>query len=683
MEFLKIWDILLRRRWIIIGVFLFFFITVFFGLSMVPKTYEASAKILYKKNEALDLLKSSLGLTSDSDIEDDYEFETEIALASVRPLVVEFISSLELKDRSGELVDASDLIDSSPLNKLFPQPALEIEQYEESNVLEIIANSTIPEEPAKMANVFTQMYIEAQVDRVKGEYKTARTFINDQIKSVRQDYYDSMAEERAFKVKEGIVDLDQETENLIDKIEELRNEYESNARTIQSTEEEIAQTKAQLLTLNEYKLESKELTLSKQVESLETSVNEYLVSIAGIQVELQREHPDYLTLEAKLKQASKLLKDSENLVLTNKTIAVDPIYETLQTTLFENIIDKEVTKAKQEALQSYIDKYQDQLMTLPLIQNTVSRFESEITIAKDKYEKLLGYLKTVNIAESITLGNFQLIESAQVPDTPDFPKKPIVLILAILPGTFWALGLAFFIDYIDTTIKSPNDLGNNHSLGILGTLPYLKKIQRKKIILNMESQSLAEKHFRSLANQLNITLPETGSKTIMVTSSLAKEGKTCLAANLAITLSRTGKRVLLVDMNRRNPSLHTLFNLPNQKGVLQVVAGEVALEEVICSTDIATLSVIPAGSLDQDSLHWMAPDLYGPFLDSVKQQFDVVILDTASMSPDNDIINLRTLADETIWVIGAGHITPTIFSQSKELLDKANIKLAGVFFNKT
>lgn len=682
MEFLKIWEILLRRKWIIIFVFFFFSGTVVLGLSLVTKTYESTTKILVKKSQALNHLKSTLSLPSEDEFDDDYEFKTEITLATVRPLIKEFIAKLEIKDRAGKPIDPDDLIDAGPMNKFRPQPALEVEQYEESKVLKVIATSPDPEQAARMAGTFTRMYMQAEIDRVKDEYKAARGFIEEQIKKVQAAYFDTLAETRAFKIREGSIDLTTEIENLIDKIDDLKNSYDSNERNIASFDSEIEQVRIKLETLSEFKVDSKELTLNDQVKDLQSTVHDNLVNIAATKVELKPDHPEYRELEERLNQAKKLLKAQKTLVLSKESHSVDPIYSALEKKLVDDIIAREIAVAKRDMWQRYIDRYQSELMEMPLKQDTSSKIKSRSSVYKDRYEKLLGYLATVHIAESMTLGNFQLIESAKIPTEPDFPRKLIIIILALFPATFWAFGLGFFVEFIDNTVKDAGDLARGHSLNVLGSVPFFLALQSKKTISGMDWSAPAVESFRTVRNNLRYTFHETQPRTIMVTSSAQDEGKTCVAANLAITLSMEGHQVLLVDLDFKNPTIHDIFDLDNRKGVADIISGQAGPDDVVCSTGIEGLSVVPSGAAVFDSPRWMAPERFRELMDAFKETYDVMVVDTSALTPVNDAINIGTVMDAVILIIGAGKVTVAGLEESVALLDKARVNLAGVLFNK-
>lgn len=682
MEFLKIWEVLLRRKWIIIFVFFFFSGTVVLGLSMVTKTYEGTTKILARKSQALNHLKLSLGLPSEDEFDDDYEFKTELALATVRPLIKEFISKLDIKDRAGKPIEPDDLIDAGLMSKFRPQPALKVEQYEESQVLNVIAKSPDPEQAARMANTFSQMYIQAEVERVKNEYKAARCFIEEQIKKVKDDYFNTLAKLKEFRVKEKTLDLTSEIEKLIDRIDDLKTSYDNCELNIKSLSSEIVEIKTQLETLDEFKIDSREMTLNDQIKALQGTINDQLVSIAGIKVELKPNHPEYMELEAKLNQAREILTKQKIMVLSKEGHVVDPIYSALEKKLVDDVIAREIYIAKRDMWQRYIEKYQKKLMEIPIKQDTSSKIKSKSSVQKQQYEELMSYLIKVDIAESLTLGNFQLIESAKKPTAPDFPRRLIVLILAVFPATFWAFGLAFFIEYIDDTLKGARDLPHDPLLNVLGCVPYFPSLHIETIS-GLTWTAPAVECFRTVSNNLRYTFHDGQPRTLLVTSSTDEEGKTFMAVNLAITLSMEGKRVVLVDFNFKKPRIHDVFNLNSEKGVTQVISKKAGVDEAVYPTGTDGLSVMPSGVAVMEIPKWISPAQLQELTDSLKKKYDMVVFDTSALTPVNDAINIGTLMDAVILVVGTGQVTVSSVAQSKALLEKARVKLAGVIINKS
>jgi len=169
MEFLKIWEIIVRRRWIIICIFCIFVAVVVIGTHIVTPTYEAKAKVLIEKSDTLSSVMANLGIqdTGKGFIDTDEDYETDISMATIRPLIAKLISSLNLKDRDGKVMRPDDLMNWNLINKIFPQPYLKVDQYEGADMLEIVSNSTIPSEAANMSNKLAALYVkDSQADQV-------------------------------------------------------------------------------------------------------------------------------------------------------------------------------------------------------------------------------------------------------------------------------------------------------------------------------------------------------------------------------------------------------------------------------------------------------------------------------------------------------------------------------------
>ena len=234
MELVKLYEIILRRRWIILVIFSVFFLGVAVASSLITKTYDATAKVLVGGSDSLSSLLSDLGLksssqqgTSASDTVDTY-----IELATLRPLLEELITSLGLKDRKGEKIRAEKLVGSSLLSRIIARPHIEVTQVEESYVLEVVGTSSSPLGAVNLANGLAKLYVESAAERTKEDYKGAGVFIQNEIGRVKDEYYKSLHNLLDFQLKEKTVDLSLETESLIKRIESLIGNYDENESKI-------------------------------------------------------------------------------------------------------------------------------------------------------------------------------------------------------------------------------------------------------------------------------------------------------------------------------------------------------------------------------------------------------------------------------------------------------------------
>ena len=216
------------------------------------------------------------------------------------------------------------------------------------------------------------------------------------------------------------------------------------------------------------------------------------------------------------------------------------------------------------------------------------------------YENLLEYIVEIGIAEAMTLSDIKLVEAATIPDEPDFPKKLLNYIAGVFLGLFWGLVLAFFVEYIDNTVKLPDDIKHIKPLTYLGTIPASKQIKQLKLISNMEPTAHMVEVYRTLKNSIKYASVDKPIKSIVVTSSIEGEGKSTVASNLAITMSMESKRTIIVDFDLRKPVLHKLFNINNTIGVTSVLVEGYRLEDAIVQTGVKGLSILPSGPIPPD-----------------------------------------------------------------------------------
>ena len=680
MEFLKIWEILLRRKWIIISVFLAFFFIVVIGTHLLTPTYEAKAKLLVGTTDSLSLLLTSLDFPIPAPPDD---YETDIALSTIRPILEELISSLKLKKRNGELIKYYELAKPSLINKILPKPSVEVDQYEDAAILEIVSNSPDPSEAANMSNKLAELYIKDRLERSAEEYKAARIFIEGKIQKIREEYYEALSDVKNFRIKEETVDLATETEKLIDKITSLKSNFEENEKAILGLENEIAKSREQLEKTEKFRKDSEEFALSDQVKDLKTKINDILISISGKSVDFRKDHPDYMQLEKQFETAKELIKSEAKLILDRERLSVDPIYEELSQRLVEGYIEREVAVGKRALIQRYLNEYQDELLKIPLKKDEESKLALALEVKKEMYKKVLDYLVHVDIGESMILSNIRLVEAATKPDKPNFPKKALNYVLGLFLGLFWGLGVGFFMEYIDNTIKSPEDLKHIKTITMLGTIPRSRLLKHLGIIANLDPTLPVIEAFKTIKNNIQYTSVDKPVKTILVTSSVEQEGKSSLATNLSITFAMEEKRVILVDFNLRRPSIHKFFNTPNERGITNVLGEGLNLKKAIVHTEVEGLYLLPSGPIPPDPSRLVESQrVKKDIIRALKERFDVVVIDSPPAMTINDAIVIGQVADGILFLIESGKATISMVENIKEHMEKASLNLIGVILNK-
>jgi tyrosine-protein kinase Etk/Wzc len=684
MEFLRLWEILLRRKRIFLVTFLILFTIIVATTFIIPSTYESRAKLLVQKSDTLSSLLTNLGIqTREREPSTTTpQYDTDVQLAKVRPLLEKLISSLNLKDRSGDEITPEDLVDWDPFNKIYPQPYISVDQYEDADIMEIVSNSSDPDEAANMANELAHLYINNEIQRAKEEFSAARLFLEGEIEQVKGNYYDSLSAMKKFRVKERSVDLELETDNLINKIGSLRTTIEEQERQIFGLQRELDLVQSKIEMTARYRKEYEEFSRSDQLNVLKTRLNELLVSIASRSIDFSKEHPSYKEIETQIEIVRDLIQDEAKTVLSQQRLSIDPIYDRLTGDLIQRYIDKEVTLVKKRLLAKYIDEYEKKLLSFPqkYVQN--AKLDLDIVVNQGIYKNLRTYLIQLGLAESVTLSHIRIVESASVATDPEFPKKGLNFSLGGLLSLFCALSLSLFVEYVDTTIRSPDDVKKAQWQPLLGIIPKSTYLKKPVLISDLDPTSPVLEAFRTVRNSFIFASEAVPLKSITVTSALEKDGKTSTAANLSVLLSRAGKRVVLVDLNLRAPQLHNVFHISNSKGITDIISQNLDQAEAVTATSIEGLDLIPSGPVPVDPSSVVESPRLGQVLEQLELSYDVVIIDTPALLRANDAIPISRRVGGVIFVIQSGKTTSKMLDHARELMNSAQLNLAGSILNK-
>jgi succinoglycan biosynthesis transport protein ExoP len=289
----------------------------------------------------------------------------------------------------------------------------------------------------------------------------------------------------------------------------------------------------------------------------------------------------------------------------------------------------------------------------------------------------------INLAKEISL--ISIVDPARAPDSPARPKKLLNILLAVVVGLAGGVGLAFFFEYLDPSIKNSEEIEAQLGMPFLGHVENINSVASGKnngalITLHDPTSHIAEE-FRTISMNILFSIPDKPGKIIIITSALAEEGKTTTAANLAIVMAQIGKRVLLIDADMRKPVIHTLFDVEKAPGLSDFLAQDVALSSLIVRTSIKDLSIISAGtSPPNPSVLLLSPKMAG-FIEGMKKKYDLVIIDSPPTMMLSDTPAMAPAADGVVMVIKSGVTPRPTVQKAVQQLVQANAKLTGAVLN--
>ena len=373
-------------------------------------------------------------------------------------------------------------------------------------------------------------------------------------------------------------------------------------------------------------------------------------------------NPNIQTLRAQMNQAQQ-----ERVRLEERYGPRHPEYQKAVTTQgnAERQLEAEIVKARQNAKNEYDaallqeSELQRQVNEAKTAATALGRkgvdyavllreFESNRTV----YNQLLTREKELRVVANSRTNNVRVVDRAQVPTAPFSPNHRRDWLYAIALGIALGLGIAFGIDYLDDTVKTPDDITRRLKLRFLGLVPIVSG-DRHPLISGPVPHDFGEA-YRSIRTSLAAQLPGNNARVVAVASSQPLEGKTTTAVNIAMALAVGGARVLLIDADMRRPSVHKALRVSNERGLSQLLAGQARMREVVQRTHDPNLLTITAGRTPANPSELLASDRMRALLAGLETgPFDWIIIDTPPVLAVTDAVILAPLVHAVTFVIGA------------------------------
>jgi polysaccharide biosynthesis transport protein len=270
----------------------------------------------------------------------------------------------------------------------------------------------------------------------------------------------------------------------------------------------------------------------------------------------------------------------------------------------------------------------------------------------------------------------RITDRAEVSLKPVRPNRPLNIALGIVIGLVVGVGLAFFIEYLDTSVKTIDDVERTLQSPVLGVIP-----QNVGYLIEEGAESPHAEAYRVLRTNLLFSRKDDKLNTVAVVSAGAGEGKSTTVFNLATVFAQSGQRVLMVDSDLRRPTLHKLVNVANTLGLTNYLLKQNTLEEVIQTTSLASLDFMASGKLPSSSLGILSSAQMKDLISELKQRYDFVFFDSPPIMGVSDASILASEVDMTLQVIQYRRYPQPMNIRAKQLIEKVGGNLIGIVLN--
>jgi len=685
--------VILKRRWVVLSCLLIVFTTVAIGTLKKKPIYEG--KVLIEINpEQPNVLnfQEVLQLTS-VDIE-SYR-ETQYKVLQSRTLAEHVIDDLKLC-RYPEFYKGSLLFgliqvvpDKIP-SASDPEPPdrsmdayrntvrhfidnIDVSPVRRSNLVELSFYSENAELAARIANQLSTDYIDQNLQVKWDEANKASEWLSGKLVGLKAKLEKSDDALQSYARANSIIFVEEKQNLVNERLKQLQEEY----------------TKAQALRFQKESLYN--LVQAGRVQDLPGVLSNGLIqNLATRLAELER---DYAQLTATVKP-----EYPKAIALKKQIDAMQESLDRQKKALAENIVDDyRSALANEKFLAQAVDEQKKEVNDVAEKSIQYNILKREVDANKQLYEGLLTRMKEATVSAGLTASNVRIVDTAQVPKAPVKPRVALNLALGIVLGAAFGVGLAFLQEYLDNTLKTPDEVERLLRLPSLGLLPdyspdgtgkgsdkglaTVKHGSDGAIAPAVQTGREAVEAYRSLRTSILLSAHPV-PKMLLITSAVPSEGKTTITVNLGAMLASLGSKVVIVDCDMRKPSCHRSTGVENKPGFVQCLTGHVELADAILPVPgVPNLSVIPCGPIPPNPAEVLSSPVTPELLNKLRSQFEYVLVDSPPLLTVSDSRILSTLTDAVVLVTRAYGTPYDVVRRARELLYHTGARILGVALN--
>jgi polysaccharide biosynthesis transport protein len=658
LHFLDYWRIIRIRKTVILAVFLLVVITATVVTFILPESYASTARIKIEGDQ------SDIAFNADPRLGgqtyDPYFIQTEFETIRSERVLTNVVNSLDLKQEWAKQNGGQPL--KMPEAIAFLKNRMALNPVRNTKFIEITLFSENRDEAAKLANAVAEAYKTFRLEERRQLSNSGITALEqrfkDQAKIIRdqQTVVDNLRQE--LNISDPLGSEAQPTVIMsaeeVRKLDGLRIEKESQLMTEETLVNGLTKLPRQQL-IQAIPSALPDTLLNSLLEQLSLAEQQLVV----LQKDYGVAHPQYLRTSSQIEDLNNKINarvDGIVLGINQRVLSLKEGLAKLQLELDKaktNDIEKARTTRPYFEAKRKLEEYErfGQILSMK--------------IASEKIEETLPKSAMV-----------QIMDPAQPGGRPVKPNKPLNIALGIIIGLVVGVGLAFFIEYLDTSVKTIDDVERSLQSPVLGVIP-----QNVGLVLEEGMDSPHAEAYRVLRTNLLFSRKDDKLNTVAVVSAGAGEGKSTTVFNLATIFAQSRHRVLIVDSDLRRPTLHKMLQITNGLGLTNYLLKQNTLEEVIQTTNLPTLDFLASGKLPSSSLGILSSAQMRDLITELKRRYDFVFFDSPPIMGVSDASILASEVDMTLQVIQYRRYPQPMNIRAKQLIEKVGGNLVGIVLN--
>ena len=660
LHFLDYWRVIRDRKEVILAVALLTIVTGTAYTLMMPKKFTATTQ-LEVREDAMDVdpfyerQVSRIGYNP-------FFLMTQEKIMKSRPVLTEVIRNLNLQKVWGTELNEDKSPVTPELALQILQRSIRVEQDRDTTLMNISATSEDPKRAAEIANEIANVYRDRRLNDKRREIQHAIDAMSNEVRKQQERVEEAETELERIRQERGIALIGRG--NMSIRVENTRLNMLEGERSSARVEMLVRKARMdqleglegdKLMDAAAYIVQDPTLLGIRQ-QLIDSQVSLQLMIKNGV---VGENHPDVLRLKGAVDELHRQLASA----LEGLKAGVKADYEVARQKY--DALDEELNRIKTSDIASESENY------LPF-----DRAERNANVQRDILTALRARITQTGIEVEVPRTTVEIVEEAEAPDRPSSPLVVLNIFLSVVLGLLAGTGLAFFVEYLDVSIKTVDEVEKYLGLPVLAVIP-----QQSRPLTEAGQSSGQGEAYRALRTSLALLAREGKQKIFTVISGGVGEGKSTTLFNLAYVCAEQGSKVLIVDSDLRRPVQHKMVGLANRTGMVNVLTDELKIDDVVQETGVPNLWMMTSGRLRRGSLGIMNNSRLRTMLDALKERYDYVLLDSPPILGVTDAAILASEADGVLLVVQYRKYPKIISLRAKRMIENAGGHLMGAVLN--
>lgn len=571
------------------------------------------------------------------------------------------------KGAAGEAGDVAPDVDPKLVSEFIGR--IQVEPIRNSRLVDVGIEARNPAMAARMANELVRAYIDQNLETKLMAAKDAVKWLTERIDEERKKVETAENALLEYKKENNIItDFSSDSENITaEKLARLNEQaIEAESRRVEA---ETRYRQALALKDNPDMLDSiPEVLTNELVQEIKKMEVDLYNRVSELSKKYGQNHPKMVAIQSELAD----LKE-------RKAREAQRVINSLRN-------EYQLALARERSLKRALENQKEESLSLNKKAIQYSVLQRQAESSKQMYDLLIKRFKETSLTEEMKTGNIRIIDEAQVPIHPIKPRKKRNILLGVVVGLMLGVGLAFLLEYLDNTLKAPEDLRDQYGISYLGLVPAFDAQENidgyaGDLIAFHSPTSIPSESFRSIRTGILFSSPDVNPQVILVTSSGPDEGKSLCSGNLAVAMAQAESGVLLMDCDMRRSRMPFLFGEKSENGLSSVVVGASSLEDEIRPTGIDGLDILPCGQAPPNPADLLGSNKMGELVDELRKKYKRIIIDTPPLTAVADAAILSQRTDGVVLVVHAGVTPKKVVEKGIEQLRLVGARILGAVLN--